>query len=241
MDINWDRRKRWKNGQKEMDDEKWRSIYNSEMLSEVPVNYGKDAERYRKPISNILRSMKEYGLLYPYFKGPRYADIGCGPGNLVNCVAMNHPKWICTGIDVSDEMIRYGSFVASKLELPNSSFVASSLESFDGGPFDTITMYETVEHLWDVHVGLKKAARLLISGGRLMGTVPHGNYADGGLHFHYFTPQALVDQARGAIPLSAGLMKMNPNRIVFWTPNIGEEIFETVDVRTIRTNYKCKT
>ena len=235
--INWDKRKLWKIKQEKMDDEEWRSIYNSEMLAEVPVNFDKPPESYRAPVENILLSKLEFGMLYPYFRGPRYADIGCGPGNLPNCVASKHPDWECHGIDISDEMVRYGAHVATQMGIKNVEFKACSLESLRGLEFDTVSMYETVEHLWNVEDGLRQVVSLLAPAGRLMGTVPHKNYADGGLHFHYFEPKSLVEKARGILPLNAALMKINPYRIIFWTSNIEDGILEHVDTSTIQMGH----
>ena len=227
-DNSWDGRRRWKKEQASMNDAAWQDMYNIAMSTERNVQYHDCANIYRKtigiPDTGYGFNMKEFYMLSPYFCGPRFADIGCGSGGLPLGVAYSNPEWDCYGVDVSDKMIKYCEHIANVINLKNISFIPSSIESLYIEPLDTITMYETLEHVWKVEDAFEKIVRLLKPGGRFLGTVPYKNYADGCLHFHYFTPESLINAARPYIDLHAGLMKINPHRIIFWSSNITSKI-----------------
>ena len=105
-------------------------------------------------------------------KGLSVLDIGCGGGLL--CEPMARLGAAVTGLDASAEAIEAARIHAEKAELA-ITYASGSVEDFAQTPnrndvirYDVITALEILEHVADIDVFLKGAARLLKPNGILL-------------------------------------------------------------------------
>lgn len=92
-------------------------------------------------------------------------DIGYGAGTLLS--AAEALGWKCAGSEFADKSIRLGVEKGWRVH-------KGSLGPFDlTGPFDVVTMIETLEHVTDPRELVKHAANRLRKGGLIYGTTPN--------------------------------------------------------------------
>ncbi len=115
-------------------------------------------------------------------------DVGCGDGRLLDIV-----KSACPGVEQLAGC-EISSFAAQNARRKGYDIAIGSFESlsFPAGSFDLIFLIQVLEHLADPAAALKKAARMLRPGGRILIETPSTNCLDfrlfrrrywGGYHF----------------------------------------------------------
>jgi SAM-dependent methyltransferase len=98
---------------------------------------------------------------------PRLLDFGCGAGHFL--AAMDRAGWEVAGLDVSQTAV---DAIRDELGLPS---FAGSLphEACEPASFDCITMWHSLEHVYQPLQILDEARRLLVPGGKLIVAVPN--------------------------------------------------------------------
>lgn len=77
-------------------------------------------------------------------------DLGCGPGEITCELARRFPATTFVGVDHSDGAIRQAEANRARLELTNTSFVASDLLTYvPGGRVQLVTMFDSFHHVLD--------------------------------------------------------------------------------------------
>ncbi|HZQ47811.1 MAG TPA: class I SAM-dependent methyltransferase, partial [Verrucomicrobiae bacterium] len=124
-------------------------------------------------------------------------DVGCSSGGFLYQLKQRHPQdYKILGTDVSSAPLDH----AAKMGVPvvRGNFLTHNFEE----PFDAITFWAVMEHLFEPQSFLKKAASLLKPGGLCFILVPNMNslavrllgakyryiFAE---HLNYFTPRTL--------------------------------------------------
>lgn len=93
----------------------------------------------------------------PEINGRRFLDVGCGLGYLLDVA---HDRGFrVEGIDYNPRAV---DWIGRKYTFPA---VAGDFMAYEGGPFDTITMLDVIEHLPRPLEALEKAAALTRPGG----------------------------------------------------------------------------
>src|SRR5258708_20780817 len=83
--------------------------------------------------------------------GKRFLDLGCGAGQ--NCVALTRMGAICTGVDISEEQIRWANLLAEQEELKIEFHCREIIEYVAGLPtndFDVILSVFSLPYLSDL-------------------------------------------------------------------------------------------
>ena len=130
---------------------------------------------------------------------PRLLDIGCAMGHFMD--AAQDCGFDVEGIDRNADAI---SKLSAKYCFPAT---CTELADFNGGPYDTVTMLDVVEHLKDPWESIAKAASLVPKGGVMaistpdMGSLPARllgarneliQKAESGEHLTFFTRRTLT-------------------------------------------------
>lgn len=98
-----------------------------------------------------------------------HLDFGCNKGEFLNRLK-NKKIGRLVGVDVSEEAVRQGQLLFPELEIIKIQ-KASSL-GFDDASFDSITILDVLEHVYEQAELLTELNRLLKNKGRLIVTVP---------------------------------------------------------------------
>lgn len=110
-------------------------------------------------------SAEHVGLIQNHISGGRLLDVGCGFGYFLNALG---PRWQATGIEISAYAAerarsRFG------LSIVNADFLDASVET---GSFDTVTMWDYIEHAIEPMYNIQKAHAVLKPGGILFISTP---------------------------------------------------------------------
>ena len=159
------------------------------------------------------------------------ADVGCGNGNLIDCLLKVYPNSKITGIDMSEE-----SLVTARSRFENSRNIGFHVGFLTQLPFpddslDLVTCTEVLEHSFPESFfgSFPEVRRVLRNGGYYLASVPLGEKASfvccpecGSV----FTPyqHMIFDIARSEI---AGLLSKHRLELVAW--------YQAID-RTVPTN-----
>lgn len=148
------------------------------------------------PMNNmLLEHIARYTFSTPYVKG-RVLDIACGSGYGSLKVAKDRKKHMdeIMGVDISEDALQYAvhNYYHPLLTFKQGDAMDSSLPQ-EIGQFDTILSFETIEHVKDDRLFMKRMYDLLKPGGTLVLSTPFGKGRDYpcGSPFHYFqlTPE----------------------------------------------------
>lgn len=133
------------------------------------------ADIYTQPLQkNIDRIKYNYGLelidhLEPPSRG-RIMDLGCGAGVFLE-VAHEKGWGMCVGIDANS---RYSQ---TYREVPGLQYIQSSFENLDpsklGKDYDCISLWNVLEHLYDLNAIVTELKKMLKPGGLLLVMVPN--------------------------------------------------------------------
>lgn len=119
--------------------------------------------------------LDRYRLAARFSAGRRVLDIACGSGYGSRMLLDAGARSI-TGVDCSPQAIEYAR---ARYGAPGLSFAVGDAETFDGGEFDVIASFETLEHLPHPPVFLRRARQMLSRDGVLVisgTTVPTRNF-----------------------------------------------------------------
>src|SRR5258706_8825262 len=89
-------------------------------------------------LSPTERTLKVLGTV----SGKRVLDLGCGAGQ--NCVALTRMGAICTGVDISEEQIRWANLLAEQEELMIKFRCGEILEFITAAPADEFDLLLSV-------------------------------------------------------------------------------------------------
>lgn len=102
-------------------------------------------------------------------------DVGCGHGRFSRHVASLDFVDAVVGIDYSGERIKRAKKFAESEGLDNVTFIEASVYDFIQDPimgYNTIAVYETLEHLERPRVVINGLKDMLIDGGVIVGSLP---------------------------------------------------------------------
>ena len=130
--------------------------------------YGEEYFTEPSKLASDFRSTRhDYELSLLQGAKGKVLDVGCATGSFV--AAARTAGFDARGIDISAESTRYGREV---LGLPLD--VGDLYErKYPTQTFDVVTFWATLEHLPDPNRFLSEASRLLVSGGRVVLSVPN--------------------------------------------------------------------
>ena len=108
----------------------------------------------------MARRMRLVEQTFPLGEGRKLLDIGCGDGTFM--LSAQAKGWSVSGTEMNPDRARdAGLSVVQSLEQARSS-----------GPFDCITLWQSLEHVRDPRATLTEAVRLLSPEGRVFVAVP---------------------------------------------------------------------
>jgi len=146
-----------------------------EKASELYSDDKTSSDIYTQPIQKDIDRIKyQYGIdLIDQLNPParkRMMDIGCGAGVFLEVASSN--GWdTCVGIDANN---RYAEIYQ---EASGIQFIQSSFESLNheklGTNYDCITLWNVLEHLFDLHSIIMSIKKMLKPGGLLFIMVPN--------------------------------------------------------------------
>ncbi|MBI5772229.1 MAG: methyltransferase domain-containing protein [Verrucomicrobia bacterium] len=146
---------------------------NPEHLSkaEIAKRYGEiPAERFM-PQKFHWRCVR---LMQPFLSpGMEVADLGCGPGTLLTCLASLPLSLKLHGCDLAPELVRQAA-----THTPRANVVEADLENlpFASASFHAAFATEVLEHLLEVRKGLKEIHRVLKPNGTLLVSLPNRDW-----------------------------------------------------------------
>ncbi|WP_281975754.1 class I SAM-dependent methyltransferase [Halobacillus litoralis] len=143
------------------------------------------------PMNNmLLEHIARYTFSTPYVKG-RVLDIACGTGYGSVMVAKERKEEIdeIIGVDICEDTLQYAvhNYYHPLLTFKQGDAMDSELPQHIG-QFDTILSFETIEHVRDDRLFIKRMYDLLKPGGKLVLSTPFGKGRNhpSGSPFHYF-------------------------------------------------------
>jgi 2-polyprenyl-3-methyl-5-hydroxy-6-metoxy-1,4-benzoquinol methylase len=181
------------------DEAHYKAVYASPAYQEILRSLGIDSHEYRVQRFGSERvTLMHAQLRLPDGRAPRYLDVGCSTGFVVE--AARDAGWQATGIDLSPSAVEYGCSRGLDLRvaaLENTTFAPRS--------FDAVSLFDVLEHLIDPVRTLKLAVDLLVPGGIIFLYVPNYDSASRLLmgadahfiwpthHLNYYTPTTIRD------------------------------------------------
>ena len=82
-------------------------------------------------------------------KGAKVADIGCGRGSSTLIMAKAFPNSTFVGYDFHPPSIELARAHAKEEGLSNATFEVAAAKTFDGGPFDLVTIFDALHDMGD--------------------------------------------------------------------------------------------
>ncbi len=132
---------------------------------------------HRAYIQNAYRELeqgttrKQLNTLNIKAAGKKVLDVGCGPGNLLAALSVDHPQ-LLIGVDVDETFLTIGrskieKFIALLSTFP--AFIRGSLPTlpFADETFDLVTCFLVLPHVPDDKIALTELTRVLKPGGTL--------------------------------------------------------------------------
>lgn len=181
------------------DETHYKRVYASQAYQEIVRDLGINSHEYRvnRFGAERVRLMSEH-LHVPNGRAPRYLDVGCSTGFVVEA-ARDH-GWEAIGIDLNPSAIDFGRSRGLDLRA-----VALEDAGFPAGSFDAVSLFDVLEHLLDPGRTLRACIELLAPGGILFLYVPNFDSASRLLmganahfiwpthHLNYYTPTTIRD------------------------------------------------
>jgi 2-polyprenyl-3-methyl-5-hydroxy-6-metoxy-1,4-benzoquinol methylase len=179
------------------DEAHYKSVYASQDYQDIVRDLGIKSHDYRVQRfgAERVRLMAEH---LPAVRSPRYLDVGCSTGFVVE--AARASGWEAIGVDLNPSAIEYGRSRGLDVR-------AVDLEEagFDPESFDAVSLFDVLEHLLDPVRTLRACTRLLRNGGIVFLYVPNYDSASRLLmgkdahfiwpthHLNYYTPATIRD------------------------------------------------
>jgi len=127
----------------------------------------KGYDNYLRDESNILRTFERRVRILDRFQRPpgHLLDIGCAAGFFLT--AARESGWNAQGIELSE-------FAAEEAKQKGHRVYCGTLENFDHPPgrFETVSMWDVIEHLPDPRLDILRINKLLKMGGSFVFTTP---------------------------------------------------------------------
>jgi 2-polyprenyl-3-methyl-5-hydroxy-6-metoxy-1,4-benzoquinol methylase len=181
------------------DEAHYKQVYASQAYQDIVRDLGISSHEYRvnRFGSERVGMMGEH-LRPPNGRPPRYLDVGCSTGFVVE--AARDKGWEAIGIDLNPSAIEFGR--SRGLDLRT---VALEEAGFAPRTFDAVSLFDVLEHLLDPRRTLSACVDLLAPGGILFLYVPNFDSASRLLmganahfiwpthHLNYYTPTTIRD------------------------------------------------
>jgi 2-polyprenyl-3-methyl-5-hydroxy-6-metoxy-1,4-benzoquinol methylase len=114
--------------------------------------------------------LERYKHALQFIGNRKVLDIACGCGYGSYFLAKNGMPNHITGVDISEDSIRYAN---CRYNLPNIERIIGNAETFEKPDyFDVVLSFETIEHLKDFESFLKGVRNSLVKGGKLLISTP---------------------------------------------------------------------
>ena len=177
----------------------YQQVYASQAYQDIVRDLGINSHDYRVKRfgAERVRIMGEH-LRMSSGRAPRYLDVGCSTGFVVEAAQAN--GWRATGIDLNPSAIEFGR--SRGLDLRTVALEDAGLVA---GTFDAVSLFDVLEHLLDPGRTLRACVDLLAPDGILFLYVPNFDSASRLLmganahfiwpthHLNYYTPTTIRD------------------------------------------------
>jgi len=181
------------------DEAHYKQVYASQAYQDIVRDLGINSHEYRVNRFGVERVgiMSDHLRVQPG-RAPRYLDVGCSTGFVVE--AARDKGWEAIGIDLNPSAIEFGR--SRGLDLRT---VALEEAGFAPRTFDAVSLFDVLEHLLDPARTLRACTNLLAPGGILFLYVPNFDSASRLLmganahfiwpthHLNYYTPATIRD------------------------------------------------
>ena len=181
------------------DQEHYQQVYASQAYQDIVRDLGINSHDYRVKRfgAERVRIMGEY-LRTADGRAPRYLDVGCSTGFVVEAAQAN--GWKATGIDLNPSATEFGR--SRGLDVRT---VALDDAALTAATFDAVSLFDVLEHLLDPGRTLRACVDLLVPAGILFLYVPNFDSASRLLmganahfiwpthHLNYYTPTTIRD------------------------------------------------
>jgi 2-polyprenyl-3-methyl-5-hydroxy-6-metoxy-1,4-benzoquinol methylase len=184
------------------DEAHYRTVYASQEYQDIVRDLGINSHEYRVGRFGAERvSLLQPHLRVPAGHTPRYLDVGCSTGFVVEAARNN--GWQAVGLDLNPSAVEFGR--SRGLDLRTATLEAAG---FAPGSFDAVSLFDVLEHLLDPVRTLRACVDLLAPGGLLFLYVPNYDSASRLLmgaaahfiwpthHLNYYTPSTIGDLVR---------------------------------------------
>ena len=180
------------------DEAHYRQVYASQVYQDIVRDLGINSHEYRVGRFGTERVGMMAEQLRANGRAPRYLDVGCSTGFVVE--AARDRGWDAIGIDLNPSAVEYGRTRGLDLRtvsLEDAGFVPAS--------FDAVSLFDVLEHLLDPRRTLSSCVQLLAAGGIVFLYVPNFDSASRLLmganahfiwpthHLNYYTPTTVRD------------------------------------------------
>jgi 2-polyprenyl-3-methyl-5-hydroxy-6-metoxy-1,4-benzoquinol methylase len=180
------------------DETHYRAMYSSDEYQEIMRDLGIASHDYRVARFGVERVEIMAGHLHNAGPRPRYLDVGCSTGFVVE--AARDRGWEAIGIDLNPSAVEFGR--SRGLDLRHAAIEDGG---FEAGAFDAVSLFEVLEHLLEPVRILRMSAALLEPGGILFLYVPNYDSASRILmgrdahfiwpthHLNYYSPATIAN------------------------------------------------
>jgi 2-polyprenyl-3-methyl-5-hydroxy-6-metoxy-1,4-benzoquinol methylase len=167
------------------DEAHYREVYASQAYQDIVRDLGINSHEYRVQRFGTERvGLMAQHLRVPAGRPPRYLDVGCSTGFVVE--AARDAGWQAMGMDLNPSAIDFGR--SRGLDLRVGALDDGGLEP---GSFDAVSLFDVLEHLIDPGRIVRDAVNLLAPSGILFLYVPNYDSASRllmGVHAHFIWP-----------------------------------------------------
>lgn len=191
-----------------------------ELYSSAELGYHHDVTKDNLSLEELIQKDINFAAVFDSleYDSLDILEIGCGYGFLTN--ALKRLGHRVKGIDVSCRAIEYAR------KMYGEHFEQKEITTIDG-LFDLIIAIEVIEHIRDPYECIKKCAKLLKQGGKLIITTPNKDYYKKSavwvtnpppVHLYWFGKKAMEIMAKRAglemqvLPMHKYLMRYEKNR-----------------------------
>ena len=178
------------------DDAHYKRVYVSQEYQDIVRDLGIKSHEYRA--QRFGRERVALMASHLSTRAPRYLDVGCSTGFVVE--AARDAGWQAIGIDLNPSAVEFGRSHGLDVRA-----VALEEAGFEPETFDAVSLFDVLEHLLDPVRTLRTCTRLLRSGGIVFLYVPNYDSASRLLmgkdahfiwpthHLNYYTPATIRD------------------------------------------------